>query len=57
MSNEKSNGVRLHLKKNEMVITANHPSLGEAREKVQVEYDGNEMEIGFNASTYRIHFL
>ncbi|MEC7183967.1 MAG: DNA polymerase III subunit beta [Bdellovibrionota bacterium] len=49
MSNEKSNGVRLHLKKDEMTITANHPSLGEAREKVQVEYSGNEMEIGFNA--------
>jgi len=49
MSNEKSNGVRLHLGKNEMTITANHPSLGEAREKIQVEYDGNEMEIGFNA--------
>ena len=49
MSNEKSNGVRLHLGKDEMTITANHPSLGEAREKIPVEYNGSEMEIGFNA--------
>lgn len=49
MSNEKSNGVRVHLTSTEMTITANHPSLGEASEKVAVEYDGKDMEIGFNA--------
>ncbi len=49
MSNEKSNGVRVHLKNNEMTIMANHPSLGDAREKINVDYAGKEMEIGFNA--------
>ncbi len=49
MSNEKSNGVRIHLKDKEMTITANHPSLGDASEKLPVDYNGKDMEIGFNA--------
>ncbi|TDJ05279.1 MAG: DNA polymerase III subunit beta [Deltaproteobacteria bacterium] len=49
MSHEKSNGVRIKLKKNSMTISANHPSFGEASEDIPVEYDGKEMEIGFNA--------
>ncbi|MFZ8932883.1 MAG: DNA polymerase III subunit beta [Bacteriovoracaceae bacterium] len=49
MSNEKSNGVRIKLNKNQMSISANHPSLGEALEFVPINYTGNDMEIGFNA--------
>ena len=49
MSNEKSNGVKVKLADREMTIMANHPSLGGAREKINVDYDGKEMEIGFNA--------
>jgi DNA polymerase III subunit beta len=49
MSNEKSNGVRLHLTNSELILSANHPSLGDARETIAVNYDGNELEIGFNA--------
>jgi len=49
MSNEKSNGVRVHLNNTEITIMANHPSLGDAQEKIPVEYNGKEMEIGFNA--------
>lgn len=49
MSNEKSNGVRIHLGNRELTLSANHPSLGDARETIQVNYDGDEMEIGFNA--------
>ncbi|MCB9060538.1 MAG: DNA polymerase III subunit beta [Halobacteriovoraceae bacterium] len=49
MSNEKTNGVRVRLKENELELTANHPSLGTAVEKVQVDYHGKDMEIGFNA--------
>ena len=49
MSNEKSNGVRVKLSENEMILMANHPSLGDARETIPVEYNGREMEIGFNA--------
>ena len=49
MSNEKSNGVRMHIGNRELTLSANHPSLGDARETIQVNYDGDEMEIGFNA--------
>ena len=49
MSNEKSHGVRLQLTNSELILSANHPSLGDARETIAVSYDGNELEIGFNA--------
>ena len=49
MANEKSNNIKFFLKDNEMTIMANHPSLGNAREKVNIQYTGKEMEIGFNA--------
>jgi DNA polymerase-3 subunit beta len=49
MSNEKSNGVKVRLSGEEMTIMANHPSLGDALETIPVNYDGGEMEIGFNA--------
>ena len=49
MANERSNGVKLILKENEMIIAANHPSLGEAQEKFNINYTGKEFEIGFNA--------
>jgi DNA polymerase-3 subunit beta len=49
MSNEKSNGVRVKLCEREITLMANHPSLGDARETIPVDYTGKEMEIGFNA--------
>ncbi|MDO9181346.1 MAG: DNA polymerase III subunit beta [Bacteriovorax sp.] len=49
MANERSNGVKLILKENEMIVAANHPSLGEAQEKINIHYSGKEFEIGFNA--------
>jgi DNA polymerase III subunit beta len=49
MSNEKSNGVRVKVGERELLIMANHPSLGDARETIPVDYNGKEMEIGFNA--------
>lgn len=49
MSNEKSNGVRVKLAPNEMLVSANHPSLGDAYERVPIRYEGKDLEIGFNA--------
>lgn len=49
MANERSNGVKILIKENEMIVTANHPSLGEAQEKISIQYVGKEFEIGFNA--------
>ncbi|AYF43027.1 MULTISPECIES: DNA polymerase III subunit beta [Halobacteriovorax] len=49
MSNEKSNAVKIKLTENHMTISANHPSLGDAKETIAVDYNGKELEIGFNA--------
>ena len=49
MSNEKYNGVKIILKNSEMILTSQIPVLGAADEKIQVDYEGKEMEICFNA--------
>jgi DNA polymerase-3 subunit beta len=49
LSNEKTNGIKATLNESTLEISANHPSLGHAIEKIDVQYDGNKQEIGFNA--------
>ncbi len=49
MSNEKSHGVKIKIGEREMTITAQRESSGEGTEKIPVDYDGKNMEIGFNA--------
>lgn len=50
LSNEKFRGVRLGLQDGQMLIQANNPEQEEAQEFVDIEYAGNELEIGFNVS-------
>lgn len=50
LSNEKFRGVRLNLNGNELKITANNPEQEEAEEQLEVNYQGEAMEIGFNVS-------
>jgi DNA polymerase-3 subunit beta len=50
LSNEKFRGVRLSIHDNEMRMTANNPEQEEAEEILDVEYEGSEIEIGFNVS-------
>jgi len=50
LSNEKFRGVRLNLQNNLLRITANNPEQEEAEELVDVQYQGAELEIGFNVS-------
>ena len=49
LSSERSRAVRLALAKGQIELSASSPDLGEAREGVAVEYDGEPVEIGFNA--------
>ncbi len=49
MANEQTNGILMLLKKGEITIAANDPAMGEASEKLPVEYEGIDMEIGLNA--------
>jgi DNA polymerase-3 subunit beta len=50
LSNEKYRGVRLEFKTNCIRVQANNPDQEEAEDEVEVEYSGDEMEIGFNVN-------
>ncbi|GGD71876.1 DNA polymerase III subunit beta [Lacimicrobium alkaliphilum] len=50
LSNEKFRGVRLNLASGELKLTANNPEQEEAEEVVDVDYQGDSLEIGFNVA-------
>ncbi len=50
LSNEKFRGVRVNLAGSEMRITANNPEQEEAEEMLDVTFEGDPIEIGFNVS-------
>jgi DNA polymerase-3 subunit beta len=50
LSNEKYRGIRFGLKPNQLTIQAHNPEQEEAEEEVEVNYDGEEIEIGFNVN-------
>ena len=56
LSNEKFKGVRLVLSPNLLTIDAKNTCQEEAEEILEVEYDGEELEIGFNG-TYLIEAI
>lgn len=56
LSNEKYRGVRLDVGENSVLIQANNPEQEEAVETLEVDYQGAEMEIGFNV-TYLLDAL
>ena len=50
LSNEKYRGIRLALKQNLLVLTAHNPEQEEAEDEVEVSYQGEEFEVGFNVN-------
>ncbi|MGH9637686.1 MAG: DNA polymerase III subunit beta, partial [Candidatus Angelobacter sp.] len=50
LSNEKYRGIRLQLANGQLKIQANNPEQEEAEEEVGVDYNGGNLEIGFNVS-------
>jgi len=50
LSNEKYRGVRLDLAAKSLRIQANNPDQEEAKDELEVNYDGDAMEIGFNVN-------
>jgi DNA polymerase-3 subunit beta len=48
LANEKYRGIRLALKKNLLTLQAHNPEQEEAEEQVEVNYKGDELEVGFN---------
>jgi len=49
VSSEKSRGVKMNLKDNLLEVSSSNPELGDAREELDVEYQGPELSVGFNA--------
>ncbi len=49
VSSEKSRGVKMNLKENLLEVSSSNPELGDAREELDVEYQGPELSVGFNA--------
>ncbi|MFC2169058.1 DNA polymerase III subunit beta, partial [Acidobacteriota bacterium] len=56
LSTERSKGIKLYIEKNQIRLFSSNPEIGEARDKVDVDYEGAEIEIGFN-SQYLLDFL
>lgn len=56
LSSERSRAVRLSLSSGRLELAASSPDLGEAKEALEVAYDGATVEIGFNAQ-YLLDFL
>ncbi|MGH8192914.1 MAG: DNA polymerase III subunit beta [Woeseiaceae bacterium] len=50
LSNEKYRGIRLVIKNNNVVLQAHNPEQEEAEEELEVVYDGDDIEIGFNVN-------
>lgn len=50
LSNEKYRGIRFTLSNNKLSIQAHNPDKEEAEEEMEVEYNGETIEIGFNVN-------
>ena len=50
LSNEKYRGIRLALKDGSMTIQAHNPEQEEAEEEIEIQYSGDELEVGFNVN-------
>jgi DNA polymerase-3 subunit beta len=50
LSNEKYRGIRLSVKSGLLTLQAHNPEQEEAEEELEVNYTGDEMEIGFNVN-------
>ena len=49
ISTEKSRAVKLSLSKGTLVLSASSPDAGSATEELEVDYDGADLEVGFNS--------
>lgn len=49
LANEKSRGVNLIFKKNKLELNSSNPEYGNASDFINIEYNGDDINIGFNA--------
>jgi DNA polymerase III subunit beta len=50
LSNEKYRGIRVTVKSNMLTVQAHNPEQEEAEEEIEVAYEGNDLEVGFNVN-------
>lgn len=48
LTTDKSNSIKFNFSKGQLTIVANTPDVGEAREDLEIEFDGEEVGIAFN---------
>jgi DNA polymerase-3 subunit beta len=56
LSAERSKGIKFYLEKGQIKLFSSNPEIGEARDRLTVDYQGQDIEIGFN-SQYLLDFL
>lgn len=56
LSSERSKGIKFTIEKNQMKLFSSNPEIGEARDRLEVAYKGQDLEVGFN-SQYLLDFL
>ena len=49
LSNERYKGIKLEIKEGKMTVSATNPDLGEAVEELEIDYQGRDLALGFNA--------
>jgi DNA polymerase-3 subunit beta len=49
LSSEKSKGVKIEIKENFLEMSSSNPEFGDAHEDIEIEYQGEEISVGFNA--------
>jgi DNA polymerase-3 subunit beta len=50
LSNEKYRGIRITVKKSTLTVQAHNPEQEEAEEEIEVSYEGDDLEVGFNVN-------
>jgi DNA polymerase-3 subunit beta len=50
LSNEKYRGIRLTIRSNALTVQAHNPEQEEAEEEIEVSYQGDDLEVGFNVN-------
>jgi DNA polymerase III subunit beta len=49
VASERARGVRVQFSRGQLVVSASSPDFGEANEEIEVEFDGPDCSVGFNA--------
>ena len=49
LSSERSRAVKLEIGDHKLAVSSSNPDLGDAREELDIDYDGEPLAIGFNA--------